>query len=206
MKTNRWLFILSAAVMTPLIAQAHCDTLDGPVIVAAQKALDTTNVNLVLVWVKADAEPEIRAAFEKTLAVRTLNAEARELADRYFFETLVRVHRAGEGAPYTGLKPAGQGVSPVISMADRALEAGQIEPLLEKVTQHIQHGIRERFEQAMAKKSYAADDLAAGREFVEAYVVFLHYVEGIHDAASKGGGHAHEAEAAAPESHDSHAH
>ena len=167
MKTNRWLFILSAAVMTPLIAQAHCDTLDGPVIVAAQKALDTTNVNLVLVWVKADAEPEIRAAFKKTLAVRTLNAEARELADRYFFETLVRVHRAGEGAPYTGLKPAGQGVSPVISMADRALEAGQIEPLLEKVTQHIQHGIRERFEQAMARFRGTVLAVVHDRYFIE---------------------------------------
>jgi hypothetical protein len=46
--------------------------------------------------------------FTKTLAVRKQSKEAKELADMYFFETLVRIHCAGEGAPYTGLKPVKQ--------------------------------------------------------------------------------------------------
>lgn len=171
-------------------AFAHCDTLDGPVIAAAREALATTNLNLVLIWVKADAEPEIKAAFDKTMAVRKLSPEAAALADMYFFETLVRVHRAGEGAPYTGLKPAGQDLGPVIPAADKALETGDAEPLLEMVTHHIRHGISERFEQANALKGFDKNDVEAGRAYVEKYVTFLHYVEGIHEAASKGGHHA----------------
>jgi hypothetical protein len=49
----------------------------------------------------------LKKRFRK-LCVRTLDLEAKALADRYFFETLVRLYRAGEGAAYKGLKPAGR--------------------------------------------------------------------------------------------------
>src|SRR5450756_1585862 len=69
----------------------HCDGLDGPVVKAARQALVTGNVKLVLIWVQASDEAELRKAFAKTIAVRKLNSEAKELADLYFFETLVRI-------------------------------------------------------------------------------------------------------------------
>jgi hypothetical protein len=126
------LTVLAAAVfLTPLTAQAHCDGLDGPVVKAAQKALADGNVNLVLNWVQKADEAEIKHAFKKTLAVRTLSAQARELADLYFFETLVRLHRAGEGAPFTGLKPAGRDLGPAIPAGDKALETGNLDPVLQ---------------------------------------------------------------------------
>src|SRR5512145_2539739 len=87
--------------------RAHCDGLDGPVVQAATRALATGNVNLALIWVHPKDEPEIRTAFAETAAVRRHGPRARRLADRAFFETLVRVHRAGEGAQYEGLRPAG---------------------------------------------------------------------------------------------------
>jgi hypothetical protein len=85
-------------------------------------------VNLVLIWVAKADEPEIREAFQKTVATRSLNRQARELADMYFFETLVRIHRAGEGEPYTGLKPAGRELGPAIPTADKALKSPKLEP------------------------------------------------------------------------------
>jgi len=106
-------------------AIAHCDGLDGPVVKAAQKALEMGNVNLVLIWVQKTDGNEIEKAFQKTLAVRKLNRQAKELGDTYFFETLVRIHRAGEGAPYTGLKPAGRDLGPAIPTADKALETAK---------------------------------------------------------------------------------
>ena len=105
--------------LTPARALAHCDGLDGPVVKAAQRALETRNPALVLIWVQEKDEPEIRKAFEQTLAVRELCPQARELADRFFFETLVRVHRAGEGAPFTGLKPAGRDLGHVMGCEDQ---------------------------------------------------------------------------------------
>ncbi len=187
MKTTHCMLALGLAVLVllnPIPAFAHCDGLDGPVVKAAQTALAEGNVNFVLVWVQKDDEAQIKQAFEKTLAVRKLNPEARELADMYFFETLVRIHRAGEGAPYTGLKPAGRDLGPAIPASDKALETRDIEPVVNLLSEEIEHGVREHFKEALAKKEFDKNNVEAGREFVRAYVEYIHYVEGIHQAAS----------------------
>ena len=172
------LFVVSST------AFAHCDGMDGPVVKAARKALEARDVNFVLIWVQKKDEPELRRAFQETLAVRSLNAEAKELADRYFFETLVRLHRVGEGAPYTGLKPAGRELGPAIPAADLALAEGSSGQLGQLLTSAIQVGLQEHFEKARAKKSFRSDDIAAGRNYVQAYVEFVHYVERIYQASA----------------------
>ena len=103
---------------------AHCDTLDGPVVKTARDALNIGDVTPILKWVKKENETEMKDLFKKTLTVRSKGKEAQELADMYFLETLVRLHRAGEGEPYNGLKPAGV-VEPAVVEADKALEAAQ---------------------------------------------------------------------------------
>ncbi len=181
------------ALLTPASALAHCDGMDGPVVSAARKALEAGNVNLVLIWVQKGDEAEIRRAFEKTLAVRKLGAAARETADLYFFETLVRVHRAGEGAPYTGLKPAGRDLGPAIPAADNAVAGGSATALAELLTHDIRRGIEQRLKHVMAAKKFAPNDVEAGRAYVKAYVEFIHYVEGLHQAGA-GPAHGHAAE------------
>jgi hypothetical protein len=191
--------VLLAASATS--AFAHCDTLDGPVVRAARAALDETNVNLVLSWVQNDDEVEIKRAFGKTIAVRKLNSEARELADMYFFETVVRIHRAGEGAPYTGLKPAGQDLGPAIPAADKALEDGKLEPVAKLLTSATHERLHKRFEEARALKNCKKDDVQAGRAYVKAYVEYVHYVEGVYRAASGAAGE-HAEEAAHAKTHE----
>jgi len=158
---------------------AHCDTLEGPVVESARKALASGDITPLLKWVAADDEQMIRTAFQKTLEVRKLGTQARDLADMYFFETLVRIHRAGEGAPYTGLKP-GTAVDPAVALADKALESGSVDHLVNILTDATAKGIRERFHRALEAKKHAEENVAAGREFVKTYVVFTHYVEGLH--------------------------
>ena len=102
---------------------AHCDTINGPVVVAARQALASGDLTPALKWIPKASEPELRAAFGRTMQVRAASPAARDLADSYFFETLVRLHRAGEGEPYTGLKPATE-VDPAVAAADRALQSG----------------------------------------------------------------------------------
>lgn len=162
---------------------AHCDGMDGPVVTAAKKALETGNVNLVLIWVQKKDESDIKKAFQKTLAVRKLSPEAKEFADMYFFETLVRIHRTGEGAPYTGLKPAGRDLGPAIPAGDKAVEDGKLEPLLKLLTHSMQEGLQEQFKKVMARKNFNKDDVEAGREYIEAYVGYIHYVERLYEAA-----------------------
>ena len=166
-------------------ALAHCDGLDGPVVKAAQRALQTDDINQVLIWVRPQDADEIKKAFEETLAVRKLSPQAQALADRYFFETLVRIHRAGENAPYTGLKPAGRDLGPAIPAADKALETGSDAVFVELLTGKVQDGLRSHFKEVIEKKNFAPNDVAAGREYVEAYVAYIHYVERLYEAAEK---------------------
>ncbi len=179
--------LLAFALLAPQQASAHCDGMDGPVVKAAQQALTTGNVNLILIWIQGKDEPEVRKAFARTQTVRKLNPEARELADRFFFETVVRIHRAGEGEPYTGLQPAGRDLGPAIPAADKAAESGSADSLARMISDAAGNGVRERFQGFVARKRFAKDDVVAGREYVKAYVEFVHYVEGLHEAAHRGG-------------------
>lgn len=201
MKKNKIIFMSSFIIILAMlfanekmipfavpVAFAHCDTLDGPVVKTARTALEKGDITPLLKWVRPSDEKEIRDAFERTLAVRTQSEKARELADMYFFETLVRIHRAGEGAPYTGLKP-GAAIDPAVALADKALETGSIDKLIDVLTNAMAKGIRERFNHARETKKHAEESVAAGREFVESYVTFTHYVEGLHGLIKAGPAH-----------------
>ncbi|MCP4552064.1 MAG: hypothetical protein GY834_08525 [Bacteroidetes bacterium] len=181
------LFILTICV-TNQSAYAHCDTLDGPVVKEARVALDKGDITPLYKWLRPSDEKLIRDAFEMTLTVRAEGGEAKELADMYFFETLVRIHREGEGAPYTGLKP-GVAIDPAVALADKALEGAPIDKLVNVLTNAMAKGIRERFQHANETQKHANKSVGAGREFVESYVIFTHYVEGLHDLIKGGAAH-----------------
>ncbi|HEX6004081.1 MAG TPA: DUF6448 family protein [Burkholderiales bacterium] len=182
---RRWTALAAASVSLLLLAPgsafAHCDTLDGPVVAAARKALDTNNVNLVLLWVQKKDEADITKHFQKTIAVRKAGGQAKELADMYFFETLVRIHRAGEGAGYTGLKsgPA----EPPIAAADRSIETGKLEEVAKLIFQRTEEGLHKHYDDMMKKKRYNPNDVTAARAFASAYVEYTHYVERLYNAA-----------------------
>ncbi|MDY0222040.1 MAG: DUF6448 family protein [Desulfobacterium sp.] len=185
------LFVLTIFA-TSQSAYAHCDTLDGPVVKEAKAALENGDITPLFKWLRASDEKEIQNAFEMTLAVRAKGGKAKELADMYFFETLVRIHRQGEGAPYTGLKPGAE-IDPAVALADKALEDGSIDKLVNVLTDAMAKNVRERFQHANETQKHANESVEAGRKFVESYVIFTHYVEGLHGLIK--GGAAHHGEA-----------
>lgn len=168
---------------------AHCDTIKGPVILEAKAALEKGDITPILKWVKKENEGEVKRAFAKAIAVRAKGPEAKELADQYFIETLVRVHRAGEGAPYTGIKD--EPVEPIVALSDKALADGSPDELIKKINTHVAEGIREKFNAALKARKDKDKTVEQGREFVEAYVTYTHYVEGIHAAIKSSPGHHH---------------
>ncbi len=189
---------ISAAGLMFLIANhawAHCDTMRGPLIPEAQTALEKGDLTPILKWVKPEHEAEIKSVFQKSVAVRAKGAEARELADRYFLETLVRLHRAGEGAPYTGIRD--EPVDPIIAMAEEALAQGSADEVTERIGAHLARALRERFDRVQKARARKNESVEAGREYVEAYVDYMHYVEGVHAAIASAGAHHEEAGAGA---------
>lgn len=173
------LIVVSALYFAPM-ASAHCDSLSGPVVQAARLALDGGDITPLLKWVKPQYEPELRTAFASAVAAHRQGGAAAEVAARYLFETAVRLHRAGEGAAYTGLSDAE--VPQEVANVDAALANGNITPLEDEMSAAVAAGIRRRFA-AAAEKSKHDRSVAAGREYVEAYVELVHYVEAVHALA-----------------------
>ena len=174
-------------------ASAHCDTNDGPAVTDGRRALDCGNVNIALKWVRPEDENEVRTAFERARRVRTAGGEAAVLADQWFLENLVRIHRAGEGAAYDGIKPAGTVIPAQVRAADEALERGTIEPLRGLIDTARWDELEKRFNHALALKRFDTNDLVAARTYMDAYVAFFKYAEGHdheHHHAHAGHGHA----------------
>ena len=153
----------------------HCDTMDGPVVTAARKALEEENVNIMLPWAPESAENEIKKAFEKTLAVGKLGEGAKDLADLWFFETVVRLHREGEGQPYTGLKPAGIDEGPVIPLVEKAIEEEEETELVGFLGDEIDEQIEDRLEKVISAKYYDENDVDAAREYIDAMLELTLY-------------------------------
>jgi hypothetical protein len=183
-------------------AIAHCDTTSGPIIPEARAALNSGDVTSVLKWVKKENEAEIRTAFAKAVAVRSKGPEAKELADQYFLETLIRLHRAGEGASYTGIKD--EPVAPIVALADKSLAQGSADEMIRRMSDHMAKGVKEKFNKALEAGKLKDKSVEAGRAYVEAYVAYTHYVEGIHAAIKSAGGHHHAGPAPAAMDHHGH--
>lgn len=160
----------------------HCDSMDGPVVRAAIRAMEERDVDLLLPFVKAEGEDEVRRAFELVIAAREQGTTAREVADRYLFDTVVRVHRAGEGAPFTGVKPAGLSVGPVIPVAERAIETGSAHELLELLGDALRDEVKERLDRVLEFQIHADGPVPEAREYVEAMLGFQVWAHTVHGA------------------------
>lgn len=194
---NRFLrttFILSLIAILSLIsiqpASAHCDSFDGPALIDAEKALETNNVDLILKWINADMEDEVVPLFHKTYSMKNGDKEIYEIVKKHFYETFVRLHREMEGAPFTGLKPAGT-TAHITVMSDKALESGDFASLLKALNSHVNSQLQEKFDKTEALYKVKDNSVEEGRAYVEAYVDYTHSLEAVHDILSSGAGHSH---------------
>ncbi len=169
----------------------HCDTRDGPVVKAAKRALETANLNYVLIWVPEESEQEMKEIFGKTVRARKNGKAAQEVADDWFFENAIRLHRAGEGAPYTGMKPAGLSEGPVVPRAEKAIESGDPQETIDFILGTVEDELNHRFRTVIERKQYDPNDVKAGREYIAAFigwVVYSHHLfEYVHGGEVHGG-------------------
>ena len=186
-------FVVALFAMLLMVTQntfAHCDSFDGPVIKEAMEALASNDVNLVSKWIDKADEPEIKALFKKTYELKNGDKEIYAIVEKHFLETLVRLHRATEGVGYDGLKPAGS-ASPIVVMADNAIETKSVDDLLSKFTAHIEKAVREKFDKVEELTLVKNESVEKGRAYVAAYVDYTHTLEEMHSIIENGPG-AHE--------------
>jgi len=166
----------------------HCDTMDGPVVKACRNAFEKDNVNLVLPWVRESDEGDVREAFKRVQRVRKKwDGESTDIAERWFFETVVRLHRAAEDEPFTGLKPAGMNWGPVVPLAEKAMETGNPSDMIKLITGDVERVLFERFMAMTNKKEYDVDDVAKAREYVRAEMDFILFAHKLWSYVESGG-------------------
>ena len=171
-------------------ASAHCDTPNGPVIAAAKESLELQNPNPVLIWVQPKDEEELQKIFHQVLAVRIQSKEAKALADQYLFETAVRLHRLGEGECYTGVKKE-SAEEHFVNETEAALGRKSPDVLIMHLNQELKDNVAKRFSEVVAKQNYRESDVEAGREYVKAYVSFIHYIGSLYQAIGAEGSPPH---------------
>jgi hypothetical protein len=175
--------LLAVVLAVPTVSWAHCDSVAGPVATDVKLALQSGNVSPVLKWIRAADEPELRAVFNRAISVRRSGAEAASLADQFFLETAIRLHRASEGEPYTGVKPASAVDEPVPVMVDAALRANSFDALTDSVASAMKTEVDKRIEALKRARAHADDSPALGREYVRSYVELVHYLEHLQSLA-----------------------
>ena len=168
---------------TPLAAQAHCDSADGPVVTAAKQALEKNDVNLAFPYVGPQYEKEVAIAFDKAMAGGAAGGEARAVAEIYFAETTVRLHRATENAPYNGIQPAGQNYGPALPAAEKAIETGNTEELKRVLNEAVSKQVDEQYRNVTAKKVEPNASVNDKRESIEAQFGFEKYALGLYESA-----------------------
>lgn len=176
---TRSLLLVAAAllVLAPIApASAHCDSRKGPVATAAQAALEAGDLALVTPYVGPEAEASLTAAFEQAMKVRALGGDAQALADEYFMETAVRLHREGEGAPYTGLTD--EETPQAILVADEAMQSGSLDGAYAFLESELQAGLAAQYQHVIEARAHADAEgtVEAQRERVEAELGFEKYV------------------------------
>lgn len=170
-------------------AWAHCDAENGPVAEDARKALKTDDFSKVAIWVGEDQNAELKKLFKDALKVYKMGGEAKELAENYFIESSIRLHRAAEGMPYTGVKPA-QPLPEDIKLAEKTLKTGNIKPLVEFLNSEIETESKKWFQKAYdSKEAYKGESVAKGREWVDAYVKYVIYVHNLYKTIKAGPPH-----------------
>jgi hypothetical protein len=172
-------FVFLMMLLIPQGLSAHCDSYDGPLVKDALKALETGKVDLVYKWIEPESEQEIADLFNKTFALKEGDKEIYSIVEKHFLETLVRLHRQGEGASFTGLKPAGS-TSQIIVMADAALVNNNLEDLSKKLSSHILSVLNEKFQEAALRSTTKDNSVSEGRAYVKAYIAYTHFIEEIH--------------------------
>lgn len=181
-------FMIVAVGLVNRVAWAHCDAVNGPVAIAARKALETSKFETVAIWVGKEQNDELRSSFEKSLPVYRMGGKSQELAERYFMETAVRLHRQAEGFPYTGLKPA-QPLPPDVATAERALETGDLNPVSKLLSVEMEKKLRTLFQKVHETRKEADENIDAGREWVDAYVKYVIYVHSLYTIIQAGPKH-----------------
>lgn len=182
------IFSLALLALDSANVWGHCNRENGPVAKDARKALEKEDFQKIAIWVSKGQADELRTKYKECLNVYEKGGKSRKLAESYFVETAIRLHRKSEGMAFTGVKPASP-LPPDIAKAEKALKTGELNPLIDFLSQELKQKTQKWFRNAMQAKKHKNENLGKGREWVDAYVKYVIYVHGLYQTIQAGPKH-----------------
>jgi len=152
---------------------------NGPVIIAAKKALETGNPNYVLIWVPEESENTLKNLLEKTFCERSTRKNIQNRGIDWYFESVNRLHFTCRWPHCPGMTSDGSDMKMIVSMVERAFETGNCEEICGVLPIAHTAEVKLRFHNVMNKRNYTVDDIAAGRAYVSAFIAFIAYLHNL---------------------------
>lgn len=155
----------------------HHNQLNAQVIKAAKMALDSGNVNYILIWVPEESENKLKNLLEKTCCESSTRDNIQNRAVDWYFKTVNRLHYASGWTSCPGMKSESIDENPIVLKVERAIETGNINEIFGVIPDTPTGDVRRRFCDVMNKKNYNVNNIAAGRDYVSSFIdliVYLH--------------------------------
>lgn len=161
--------------------QKYPDVIQGPVVKAAKMALETGNVNYILIWLPEESENTLKNLLEKTCCKRSSRMNMQNQAYDWYFATVNRFFSTSRSYDYLKTQFGGLAEKPLVLKVDTAIESGNFEEIRDIIPITHEADAKQRFLHVMNMRNYPVNDIAAGRAYVSAFFDFNRYV---HDLSS----------------------
>ena len=157
------------------------DEMQEPVEKAAKMALETGNVNYILIWLPEESENTLKNLLEKTRCVRSSRMNMQNQVYDWYFATVNRFFNANRYPDYLTTQFGGLAEKPLVLKVDKAIESGDFEEIRDIIPVTHEADAKQRFQHIMDMRNYPVNNIAAGRAYVSAFFDFNRYV---HDLSS----------------------
>ncbi len=185
-----FILLLAVFLLAPAGLRAHCDRVNGPVAKSARQALKTGQFKPVAIWIGEEQEAALQDRFESSLKAYRAGGPGKKVAKSYFMSEAIRLHRAAEGMPFTGLKPASE--LPIdLKLAEKARETGDVQPVVDLLSSELEQKVKKWFKTSReARRQWEQQqNVETGRKWADAYVKYIIYVHKLYQKIMAGPPH-----------------
>jgi hypothetical protein len=155
------------------------DEMQGPVVKAAKMALETGNVNYILIWLPEESENTLKNLLEKTCCTRSSRMNMKNRAYDWYFEMVNRFFNIGRPRDNLTIR-GGLAEKPLDLKVDKAIESGNFEEIRDIIPVTHEADAKQRFLHVMNMRNYPVNNIAEGRAYVSAFFDFNRYMHDLY--------------------------
>lgn len=155
------------------------DSHNGPMMIAAKRALETGKAHHILIWIPEKSENTLKNLLEKVCCKRRIQADGHDRIVDWYFETISRFHSGYYGPHNLNISTKTPEEKSIIFLVESACESGNFEEITTVIRDTPTGEMRQRFDDVMKKRNYCEENIAAGRVYVSVFTYFIAFVNNL---------------------------